>query len=47
MDSSLNSTVDYGQFLFTVRSIFYLLKPSETYYEKPELVPDLTAHVIF
>ena len=31
--------------LYTVRSIFYLLKPSETYFQKTSDVPDLTEQV--
>lgn len=30
---------------FDVRTMFYLLLPSETYYEKAEDVPDLTKNV--
>lgn len=30
---------------FDVRTMFYLLLPSETYYEKTEDVPDLTKNV--
>jgi hypothetical protein len=32
--------------LYGIRSIFYLLTPNETYYEKAEQVPDLTQNVI-
>ena len=42
-----NSTSTASEFFFDVRSLFYLLKPHETYYEKIEDVPDLTLNVIF
>jgi len=31
---------------FTLRSMFYLLKPSETYIENAKDVPDLTAKAV-
>ena len=50
----MNSTaveLNYQSFLsknfFTLRSIFYLLRPNETFHENVENVPDLTAEVIF
>lgn len=32
--------------LFDLRALFYLLTPSETYYEKVDDVPDITLNVI-
>ena len=40
---NFTSRLDYA--LYSVRSVFYLLKPSETYYDSPEKVPNLTKNV--
>lgn len=37
-----NSTTPVSSLFFDVRSLFYLLTPRETYYEKVDDVPDLT-----
>jgi len=42
-----NSSVSPHQtsILFDIRTMFYLMMPSETYYEKAEEVPDLIKNV--
>lgn len=44
-DRAANSTVPKNGPLFDLRSLFYLLKPSETFYERKEDVPDITLNV--
>jgi hypothetical protein len=45
---SSNLTFSYADFLmkssYSVRSVFYLLTPTETYYAKQEDVPDLSVN---
>jgi hypothetical protein len=45
---ALNSTFSYADFVqdftFPARSLFYLLTPRETYFEKSEDVPDLSVN---
>lgn len=49
MSSNTTSLIDnkfISESLYGLRSMFYLLTPNETYYEKTEQVPDLTENVI-
>ena len=42
---NLSSQSFLKQNFFALRSVFYLLEPSETYYEKVDDVPDITGKV--
>jgi hypothetical protein len=49
MRSNQTSLLDnkfFSESFYGIRSIFYLLTPNETYFEKTEQVPDLTENVI-
>ena len=47
MSSPANETLQVStqDVYFTVRSLFYLIAPSETYYKNSEDVPNITNHV--
>lgn len=41
-----NSSITVEKLFYDVRVMFYMLLPSETYYEKANEVPDLAKNVI-
>lgn len=45
MNSSFTESNILDKAFYSVRSVFYLLKPSETYFENTQDAPDLTKQV--
>ena len=43
--NSTSSQYGISNLFFDVRSLFYLILPGETYYEKAQDVPDITKNV--